>query len=111
MTWPTTEPCKCGGTDHSRISSKSCPFYKPPPSQAARVEGVKETTCVTKIGLRRFLAEPALGPVIEDAVKRMTYMSYEACRLTNMFILHLLENDLPIPTIDYNHFMRLPFQA
>src|SRR3954469_4861731 len=105
------EPCKCGSTEHSRISSKACPFYKPPPSQMARIEGVKEAICVTKIGFRRFLAEPALAPVIEDAVKRMTYISFEASRLANMYIIHLLENDISVPALDYNNFMHLPFQA
>src|SRR3954469_14461936 len=105
------EPCKCGSTEHSRISSKACPFYKPPPSQMARIQGVKEVTRVTKLGFKRFLAEPALALVIEDAVKRMTYISFEASRLANMYIIYLLENDISVPELDYNSFMRLPFQA
>jgi hypothetical protein len=64
-----------------------------------------------KIGFNRFLAEPELAPIINNAVKNMTYISFEACRLANAYILHLLSEDLPIPPLDYNHFMRLPFQA
>ena len=41
----------------------------------------------------------------------MTYISFEACRLANAYILHLLSEGLPVPPLDYNHFMRLPFQA
>ena len=75
------------------------------------MQGVKTTIRATKVGFKRFLAEPALGPVIEDAVKRMTYISFEASRLANMFVLHHLENNLPVPALSYGDFMRQPFQA
>ena len=48
---------------------------------------------------------------IEDAIKNMTYISFEACRLANAYVLHLLNEGLDIPSLDYNNFMRLPFQV
>src|SRR5262249_1452819 len=62
-------------------------------------------------GFRRFLGEPALEPVIEDAVARMTSITFEAARLANLYVLHLLNTNQAVPPLDYNHFMRLPFQA
>lgn len=41
----------------------------------------------------------------------MTYVSFEACRLANAYVLHLLDEGLDVPPLDYNNFMRLPFQA
>ena len=50
------EPCKCGSTEHSRSSAKTCPKYNARKSQKAKVEGVKERTSTTKIGFNQFLA-------------------------------------------------------
>ncbi len=105
------EPCKCGSTEHSRISAKACPLHKAPRSQRARREGSKEASCITKIGFNQFLAEPLLAPVIDDAVKNLTYILFKACHLANAYILHLLDEGLPIPPLNYNDFMCLPFQA
>jgi hypothetical protein len=52
-----------------------------------------------------------LAPIINNAVKNMTYISFEACHLANAYVLHLLNEGLPIPPLDYNSFMCLPFQA
>lgn len=111
MLIPSVEPCKCGSTEHSRSSAKACPLHRAPKSKMAKVEGVKEGSRTTKIGFNRFLAEPELAPIVDNAVKNMTYISFEACRLANAYILHLLGEGLPIPPLDYNRFMRLPFQA
>src|SRR4051812_36952177 len=111
MLIPLVEPCKCGSTEHSRSSAKTCPKYNARKSQKAKVEGAKERTSTMKIGFNRFLAEPELAPIVDNAVKNMTYISFEACRLANAYILHLLGEGLPIPPLDYNRFMRLPFQA
>lgn len=105
------KPCKCGSTEHSRSSAKTCPKYNARKSRKAKVEGTKERTSTTKIGFNRFLAEPELAPIVDNAVKTMAYISFEACRLANAYILHLLGEGLPIPPLDYNRFMRLPFQA
>ena len=105
------EPCKCGSTDHSHISAKACCLHMAPKSKRDRIEGIKERTCTIKIGFNRFLAEPALAPVINNAVKNMTYISFEACCLANTYILHLLNEGLSILPLDYNSFMHLPFQA
>jgi hypothetical protein len=102
---------RCGGTNHQRSSSKHCRYYKPPKAYLERVPGVKEQRCTTKIGLGIFLSEKSLGPVIEDVVKRMTYITFEASRLANAFVLYLLERQMPIPCLDHNHFMCKVFQA
>jgi hypothetical protein len=64
-----------------------------------------------KMGLKSFLAEPALEPAIQDAVRRMTSISFDASRLANLYVLWLLENGRDVPDMSYNCFMRFPFQA
>ena len=99
------EACKCGSTDHLRTSAKACHLHTAPKSKRDRIEGIKERTCTIKIGFNRFLAEPALAPVINNAVKNMTYISFKACHLANTYILYLLNEGLPIPPLDCNSFM------
>src|SRR5436189_5485114 len=72
---------------------------------------VLHSTRITIVRFILFLYKPALGPIIEDAVKRMTSITFEATRLVNLYVIYLLNNNLPIPSLNYNSFMRLPFQA
>jgi hypothetical protein len=105
------KPCKCGSTEHSRTSNKKCKLNKPRKVLKDKIIDSTEKTSVTKVSFNTFLAEPALGPIIEDAVKRMTSITFEATRLVNLYVIYLLNNNLPIPSLNYNSFMRLPFQA
>src|SRR4051812_45969743 len=64
--------CSCGRNDHSRTSSKKCPKYHPRQALVAKEKDAKEKTATVKMGLKSFLAEPALEPIIQDAIRRMT---------------------------------------
>ena len=66
------KPCKCGSTEHSRTSNKKCKLNKSRKVLKDKIIDSTEKTSVTKVDFNTFLAEPALGPIIEDAVKRMT---------------------------------------
>ncbi|CAG8819284.1 13227_t:CDS:2, partial [Racocetra persica] len=54
---------------------------------------------------------PMLEPIIKNIVSRMTYITFKASRLTNLYVLYFLNTNQSISNLDYNHFMRLPFQA
>ena len=58
-----------------------------------------------------FVRKKVLGKIVEDAVKRMTYITFEASRLVNVFVLYLLENDIEIPPLGYNRFMSKLFRV
>ena len=81
----------------NRTSNKNCKLNKSRKVLKDKIINPTEKTSVTKIGFNTFLAEPALEPIIEDAVKRMTSITFEAIRL-----VYLLNNNLPIPSLNYN---------
>jgi hypothetical protein len=99
------------------VSNKKCPQYQPRQALTDKVKDTKEQTATVKLGLNSFLAAPAaptrptLEPIIQDAVRRMTSLSFDASRLANLYVLWLLENDRDMPNMSYSSFMRLPFQA
>ncbi|KAI3635163.1 hypothetical protein MIR68_006729 [Amoeboaphelidium protococcarum] len=87
--------CKCGGTDHQRISSKKCPLYKP------RLKYMRDgpdprhhqqtTTCTVNKGFVATLVQQELGPVIMDSVARCTDIHYDASRFLNGYVIWMLE--------------------
>ncbi|KAI3642214.1 hypothetical protein MP228_011769 [Amoeboaphelidium protococcarum] len=76
--------CKCGGTDHQRISSKKCPLYKP--RQKYMRDGPDPrhhqytTTCTVNMGFVATLVQQKLDPVIMDSVARCTDIHCEVSR-------------------------------
>src|SRR4051794_24310195 len=102
------EPCKCSSTKHSHTSAKVYCLYTALKSQRARRKGTKERSCIIKMKFNQFLAKPVLVPVIDNAIKNITYLLFKACHLANIYLLYLLKEDLPIPPLNYNTFMWLP---
>jgi hypothetical protein len=102
--------CKCGGTDHQRVTSQLCPLYKKKSKYDAGLDenggptNVTERT--TKIGLNSILRpnQQDVRIVIEDMVARITQVTVEACILANLWVIHMCENNVPIPSINYNNF-------
>ncbi|KAI3650836.1 hypothetical protein MP228_004317 [Amoeboaphelidium protococcarum] len=88
--------CKCGGTDHQRISSKKCPLYKP------RLKYMRDgpdprhhqktTTCTVNKGFVATLVQQELGPVIMDSVARCTDIHCEASRFLNGYVIWILDS-------------------
>lgn len=59
-------------------------------------------TTVVKTGLAKFCRSPSLVAEIDAAVKTATRIAFEGSKLLNLFFLHLLRQDLPIPKLDGN---------
>jgi transposase len=80
-------------------------------------EKVFSRTCdvTVKCGLATLLrSTPCKEHILrtmQSHVIRMTLITYEATRLANLYVTHLLEIGQAIPQLTYNAFMRLPFQA
>ncbi|KAI3655316.1 hypothetical protein MP638_001727, partial [Amoeboaphelidium occidentale] len=79
--------CKCGSTEHQRISNKNCPLYKPRLKLVDQPPDRPERTVTTFTGLKCVLKIPALNDVPLDAVARCTDIMFEACRLMNGFVI------------------------
>jgi hypothetical protein len=116
--------CKCGAEDHARTSFHGCILYKSPlratnkkavePSDTNEDEELLDRPLVrtTKIGLGPLLIDRRLQPVIEDAVKRLTQITFEGSRLLNLVVLQILASEDDIPSLDFNSsFVRRCFQA
>jgi hypothetical protein len=69
--------CKCGSTEHQRISNKNCPLYKPRLKPQYRETELPEKTVTTTTGLNSVLRIAALKDIIMDAVARCTDIQVE----------------------------------
>ena len=96
---------------HERISSKACPFYKPRLAVRDQKPDVSYRTRTFKIGLNTILRRASLLAPINDFVRRMTKIQFEASRLANLYVLHELENGYAVGDMSYNSFMRQVFQG
>ena len=95
--------CKaCNGSDHTRRSSKLCPKYIKRQKLIQHEEGLRECPATNLIGLQSILLDPAIHPVIIDAVSRMTDITCEATRLMNGFVMHRLEHNLDMPNLSFS---------
>ncbi|HZT36105.1 MAG TPA: hypothetical protein VFA15_09300, partial [Nitrososphaera sp.] len=62
---------------------------------------VGQETFVVKTGFARFCRDPLIARGIEQALRPVTQMCFEASRLVNLHVLRLLEQQrLPLPAID-----------
>ena len=107
-------PCKCGGKDHDRSSSRLCPFKElprqgkdPPPIPHGESEETgfwKEHQRCVKIGWGGFLRNRALDASIQLAVKQMTSLSFEVSRFLQYHLQRLFEieaNAAQFPGLTY----------
>jgi hypothetical protein len=104
--------CDASTPYHERVSNKACPYYQPRLARRNNVAGLSYSIRTVKIGLNVLLRRQSLLlPRIQDFVRRMTRIQYEASRLANLFVLHELENGNTLGDLSYNVFMRQVFQA
>ena len=59
---------------------------------------------VTKMKLNTFCSSPLLRKEIERCVQGVTRAAIEASRLINLHMLHLLNNNTPVPKLDQTYF-------
>ena len=104
--------CKCGSRDHQRTSHKDCLLHVPRVVERNNPNpGVEEKTVTNNIGLKAVPGDQGFLPFIVDAVKRVTLIGAEACRLLNGFVIWRLEQNLAIPDLSDQTTMRQFFQA
>lgn len=94
--------CKCGSSDHSRISNKNCPLYKPRLKLQNRDPGQFEKTVTATTGLNSVLKLPALKDVILDAVSRCADIQVETSRLLNGYVIWMIERNQPLPDLRFS---------
>ncbi|KAJ3298515.1 hypothetical protein HK104_010636 [Borealophlyctis nickersoniae] len=119
-----------GPFDHSRSSSKRCPYYKP--RRAAKAFGGKKgdgeggggeggsnsggareryKVATVVIGQNRFLRATQLSDTIENTVKEMTQLMVEGNAVLLRFILRRLEAGIEIPSLWGSNLVRQCFGA
>ncbi|KAI3655570.1 hypothetical protein MP638_000268, partial [Amoeboaphelidium occidentale] len=104
--------CKCGSTEHQRISNKNCPLYKPRLKLQYRDTELPEKTVTTTTGLNSVLRIAPLKDIIMDAVARCTDIQVEVSRLLNGYVIWMIEENRPIPDLRFSDgIMREFYQA
>ncbi|KAI3659246.1 hypothetical protein MP638_003274 [Amoeboaphelidium occidentale] len=81
--------CKCGSTEHQRISNKN---YTELP----------EKTVTTTTGLNSVLRIALLKDIIMDAVARCTDIQVEVSRLLNGYVIWMIEEKRPSPDLRFS---------
>ncbi|KAI3660260.1 hypothetical protein MP638_005123 [Amoeboaphelidium occidentale] len=81
--------CKCGSTEHQRISNKN---YTELP----------EKPVTTTTGLNSVLRNAPLNDIIMDAVARCTDIQVEVSRLLNGYVIWMIEENRPIPDLRFS---------
>ncbi|KAI3657739.1 hypothetical protein MP638_004343 [Amoeboaphelidium occidentale] len=104
--------CKCGSTEHQKISNKECPLYKSRLKLVDQPFDRTERTVTTSTSLNAVLRIPVLKDVIMDAVARCTDIKVEASRLMNGYVIWMIEENRPIPELRFSDgIMREFYQA
>ncbi|KAI3658673.1 hypothetical protein MP638_006737, partial [Amoeboaphelidium occidentale] len=120
----TKKPCKCGSTEHQKISHKSCPLYRGAIKERFKAGDEEESFCTVKMGLNQFLAcsledneKQALTDVVNDAESfctvKMGLNQFFACSLEDNEKQALTDvvNDAVQRLTDLNGIMCQVFQA
>lgn len=81
-----------------------------PPDEEDGVPATFRTT-VVKTGLAKFCRHPTLVTQIEAAVQVATRIAFEGSKLLNLFFLHLLQHNLPIPKLGPNWIYTNVYQS
>ncbi|ORE18168.1 hypothetical protein BCV71DRAFT_160177, partial [Rhizopus microsporus] len=85
----------CGGTDHSRSSSKLCPMNK----SKTKLPNPKNTTSMANTcKYSKFVN------LIEEVVDHITQLVYAGSIFANYYFLELLENGEELPVVSQNLF-------
>ncbi|KAI3661632.1 hypothetical protein MP638_002884 [Amoeboaphelidium occidentale] len=109
---PSGKRCKCGSTEHQRISNKNCPLYKPRLKLQYRDTELPEKTVTTTTGLNSVLRIAPLNNIIMDAVARCTDIQVEVSRLLNGYVIWMIEENRPILDLRFSDgIMREFYQA
>ncbi|KAI3659247.1 hypothetical protein MP638_003275 [Amoeboaphelidium occidentale] len=104
--------CKCGSTEHQRISNKNCPLYKPRLKLQYRDAELPEKTVTTINGFNSVWRIAPLKDIIMDAVARCTDIQVEVSRLLNGYVIWMIEENRPIPDLRFSDgIMREFYQA
>ena len=94
--------CKRGGTDHSRISSKKCRLYKPPIAGPAKTAtGEKLVPRTIKFKFNSHISDRSIIPTLENALESYNSITYEGAKLLQIYVLHFLETQQPLPIMDH----------
>ncbi|KAI3656220.1 hypothetical protein MP638_002288 [Amoeboaphelidium occidentale] len=94
--------CKCGSTEHQRISNKNCPLYKPRLKLQYRNTELPEKTVTTTTGFNSVLRNAPLKNIIMDAVAGCTDTQVEVSRLLNGYVIWRIEENRPIPDLRFS---------
>ncbi|KAI3655593.1 hypothetical protein MP638_001328 [Amoeboaphelidium occidentale] len=89
--------CKCGSTEHQRISNKNCPLNKPRLKLQYRHTELPEKTVTTITALNSVLRIAPLDDIIMNAVSRCTDIQVEVSRLLNGYVIWMIEENRLIP--------------
>ena len=88
----------CGGTDHSRSSSKLCPMNKSK-MKYPKPKDTIEKTFVINTSLANTCKYPKLITLIQEAVDYATQLVYVGSIFANYYFLELLENGEELPVV------------
>ncbi|KAJ3147574.1 hypothetical protein HDU86_007972 [Geranomyces michiganensis] len=76
----------------------------------------KADPTASRVQLRNVVVKKGLGGVAQHLQEEirivaniMTGIAFEASRLVNLFVLHALTIETPLPNMSYGRFMRQPF--
>ncbi|CEG73012.1 hypothetical protein RMATCC62417_08478 [Rhizopus microsporus] len=86
----------CGGTDHSRSSSKLCPMNKSK-MKLSKPKDTVEKVFVIKTSLANICKYPKFVTLIQEVVDHITQLVYAGSIFTNYYFLELLENSEELP--------------
>ncbi|KAG1226604.1 hypothetical protein G6F68_006462 [Rhizopus microsporus] len=96
----------CGGTDHSRSSSKLYPMNKSKTKLPKPMDTV-EKTFVIKTPLAKTCRYPKFVTLIQEVVDHITQLVYASSIFTNYYFLELLENGEELPVVTQNMFYNI----
>ena len=98
---PARRCASCGQLGHLRSSNKLCQNYRPKAVNAFKQEGIgQEAKVSSKISASKFFRDANLVSFLrDDLVPRLTELNLEATGIALGFVLHRLEQGLPIPML------------
>ncbi|ORE21345.1 hypothetical protein BCV71DRAFT_166758, partial [Rhizopus microsporus] len=96
----------CGGTDHSRSSSKLCPMNKAK-TKPLKPKDTVEKTFVIKTSLANTCKYPKLVTLIQEVADHITQLVYAGSFFANYYFLQLLENGEELPLVTQNLFYNI----
>jgi ribosomal protein L37AE/L43A len=96
----------CGGTDHSRSSSKLCPMNKSK-TKLPKPKDTVEKTFIIKTSLANTCKYPKFVTLIQEVVDHITQLVYTGSVFANYYFLELLKNGEELPVVTQNLFYNI----